>query len=119
MKKEELQKEPVVKAAPIEEKKSEPVVAPAKKTESKPVAIASNQDKITYRIQLSSSSKPATSSEIKKIYSGSLKISEVKVGSLYKYFAGDFADKNEAMKAKALAGVSGAFLVRFKNGKKM
>ena len=130
VKEEKVEAKPVEKkteiVAPVKEKKTSPKVEekvsstskPINKTTTKPIA-KPKADQITYRIQISSSAQVATASQLKSIYSGTLKITEEKVGNLYKYYIGDFSSKAEAMKAKSLSGVSGAFLVRFKNGKKI
>ncbi len=131
---------PVVEAKPVEEveepvkevvkpvaevkkemPKPEPKVEP-KKAVPAPVITApvvANSSKITYRIQITSTSHLATSDELEKVYSGNLKVSHQKIGSLYKYFVGDFSNKSEALKARSTAGVNGAFIVKFKDGKKI
>ncbi len=74
---------------------------------------------ITYRIQIISASEPLTSSQVSGIYSGPLEVYHQKVGNTYKYFIGDFTSKKEANRARSLSGVEGAFIVRFKDGKKV
>lgn len=74
---------------------------------------------ITYRIQIASASVPASTEDLKKYYSGELKISQQKIGPVYKYFIGDFESKEAALKAKIQSGVSDAFVVKFRAGKKM
>jgi tetratricopeptide (TPR) repeat protein len=101
----------VTKPTPVKtvEKKADP------KTE---LAASTSNDKITYRIQISSTTMEASKEDLAKIYQGPLKISHQKVGVMYKYFIGDFDNKNEALKAKSLSGIADAFIVKFKNGKK-
>ncbi len=82
-------------------------------------ATTANTDKYTYRIQISSTATPASKEELSRIYNGPLKISHQKIGQMHKYFIGDFESKNEAIKAKSLSGIDGAFIVQFKNGVKL
>jgi len=114
--------EVAVVAAPVEEKKEEPKQVEPEPTKvvavSTPVANVKTE-KITYRIQIASTSSPASSMALKKIYSGSLKISNEKIAGRHKYFIGDFSSKEEALKAKSKSGISDAFIVKFKNGKKI
>lgn len=120
-------KEPAAEVVvPVAEvKKEEPKIEP--KAEPKKVApapivatpVAATSSKITYRIQITSTSHLANSAELEKVYSGNLKITHQKVGNLYKYFVGDFSNKSEALKARSTAGVNGAFIVKFKDGKKI
>ncbi len=121
---EEVKKETVAVKV-IEPKKEEARVAEVK-IANKTVApvkgvtqAKTSPNKLTYRIQISSMSTLATSDDIKKVYSGNLKVTHQKIGSLYKYYIGDFNSKLDAMKAKSESGVAGAFIVKFLNGKKM
>lgn len=89
--------------------------------EAKTNSVLANSSKeiITYRIQISSTSIAATDTDLKKIYAGPLKITHEFSGGTHKYFIGDFENRQEALKAKALSGISDAFLVKFQNGKKI
>ncbi len=83
------------------------------------VSKSSVKQGVSYRIQIVSASEPLSKDKLKAIYPGPLSISHEKIGKTHKYFIGDFKSKSEALKARSLSGVDGAFLVRFKNGKKM
>ncbi|MBN2668025.1 MAG: hypothetical protein JXR60_02250 [Bacteroidales bacterium] len=114
-----VKEEQKVVESPIKEEKPQPKTE-VKTTSAVPAASSNaSGSKITYRIQITSTSQPASNEEIKKIYDGPLKLTHEKVGSVYKYFIGDFDSKAEAMKAKSLSGISDAFIVKFIDGKKM
>ena len=124
VKPEVIKETPKVKEEPKAIKKEITKVAPAAtahKTVSPavPVTAPVTNNSVTYRLQITSTSLPASDTEIKKIYSGNLKVTNQKIGSVYKYFVGDFKSKADAMKAKSTSGVSDAFIVKFKNGKKL
>lgn len=85
-----------------------------KATHSERINIKQNQ--FIYKIQISSASTQAADIDIKKIYEGSLKVTHDKADGLFKYYIGSFKTKEEAELAKALSGVTDAFIVTFKNG---
>jgi len=99
----EVKAAPVVVAKPVEKK-----VAPVKTTSG-----------IVYKVQVSSSSRKLTSSEKKKLYHGTVKIEEVLYKGSYKYVLGNFKTKEEASKFRSKLGVKGAFVVKFKDGKRI
>ena len=122
----EKAKEPEVKEMqePEEQKKTEPLVKETKPEEvlieTKPVVVAkSSPETVIYRIQILSASKPVSAADIKKVYTGQLKVDEIKVGSSYKYYIGNYKSREEVSKAISKANVKGAFPVRFKNGKRI
>jgi len=75
--------------------------------------------KVTFKIQILSSSKPESVNNIKKVYTGSMKVKEIKVGDSYKYYVGNYTTREEVLKAIPKTKVEGAFPVRFKNGKRL
>ncbi len=113
---EKMIKSDVLETQTVDKKKTETKTAheTVKSTEKSLV-----KDEIRYRIQIVSASEPLSRARLKTIYSGPLNISHEKIGTMHKYFIGNFKSKKEALRARSLSGVEGAFLVRFKNGKKL
>ena len=92
------------------------VALPKEKEKKKEVQLATTG--ITYRIQISSAVKKVERDEIKRIYSGEQVVSSEHSGGRYRYFVGDFKTLKEAKEFQKQIDVKGAFIVRFKNGKK-
>jgi len=107
---------------PVEKKvKPEAKVIPVtvtKPDKKKTTPVKSNSD-IVYKVQVSSSSRRLTSTEKKRLYNGSVKLEEVLYKGNYKYVLGNFKTKEEATKFRSEIGVKGAFVVKFKNGKRI
>jgi len=82
-------------------------------------AMESSSAKVTFKIQILSASNPVSPSDLRKVYTGSLKVEEIKVGNTYKYYIGNYNTRNEVLKAMPKTKVKGAFPVRFKNGKRI
>lgn len=103
---------PAVEAKPIEAKVA-PVIVPVEK---KAVAKTSN---IVYKVQVSSSSRKLTSTEKKRIYKGTVTLEEDKVNGSYKYLLGSFKTKADAVDFRSTINVKGAFIVKYKDGKRL
>jgi len=88
----------------------------SKKEKSKISTI--QQTGTTYRIQISSAVQEVDASELKRIYLGTEVVSSEYSGGRYRYFVGDFKTLKEAKEYRKQVNVKGAFIVRFKNGKK-
>ncbi len=104
----------------VKAKKAEKVdkkAKPVKKVE-KTLLAEQPKEKISYKIQISSSKEPSDFQQLKKIYSGRLKITSSKYHGYYKYYIGDFASKSKALEALSMSGIKDAFLVKFVNGKR-
>lgn len=119
--KEEADKAKVLEAQKPEkliekEEKQEEVSLTASKTQ---IAMESTSAKVTFKIQILSASKPESPSDIRKVYTGTMKVLEIKVGNSYKYYIGNYETRNEVLKAIPKTKVKGAFPVRFKNGKRL
>ena len=80
---------------------------------------SSTTNGVSFRIQIAASPTVALKSELRNKYSGSLEITHEEINGWHKYFIGDFKTQKEALKAKELSGVNGAFIVKFKDGKKL
>jgi len=108
---------PVKKQKEIKQEKITPVAKPkpVKKQEVKPVTSAN----FTYKVQLSSSSRKLTTKEKKALYTGSIKLQEEYVNNKYKYLLGNFKTKDEALRLRSKINVNGAFIVKYKNGKRI
>ncbi len=107
---------------PIEKKaepkvKTTPVVAP-KPVEKKATPVKTTSG-IIYKVQVLSSSRKLTTKEKKAIYNGVYKLQEDRVNGSYKYLLGNFKTKNEAANFRAKIKVSGAFIVKYKDGKRL
>jgi len=101
--------EPEVKAATVVVAKSvEKKVAPVKTTSG-----------IVYKVQVSSSSRRLTVKEKNMLYNGTVKLEEITVNGNYKYVLGNFKTKEDAVKFRSKLGIKGAFIVKFKNGKRI
>lgn len=102
-------------AVVVEVKKEEPV-AEVKKEE--PVAETPAESAVVFKVQLG-----AYSSEKSQSIFGSLPdVHFIKSGKVFKYYSGKFSSESEARAVIADAkaqGFSGAFLVRFKDGKRI
>ena len=106
------------------EKKIEPVakvVAPVvvAKTVEKKVTPVKTTSGLVYKVQLASSARKLTAKEKKKLYNGTVKLEEVQYNGSYKYVLGNFKTKEEAVKFRSKLGVKGAFIVKFKDGKRI
>ena len=105
------------------EKKAEPKtkatpVAVTKPVEKKVAPVKTNSS-IVYKVQVSSSSRKLTPTEKKKLYNGSVKLEEYIYKGTYKYVLGNFKTKDEAAKFRSKIGIKGAFIVKFKDGKRI
>ncbi len=124
---EQKAKEEAVKAKEIENQKTKELVEKEAKqnedvslTASKTqLAMESSSAKVNFKIQILSASKAVSTSDIKKVYAGPLKVEEIKVGNSYKYYIGNYDTRDQVLKAMPKTKVKGAFPVRFKNGKRL
>jgi len=104
----EKKEEPVTKTVPIVAKPVEKKVAPVNTT-----------SEIVYKVQVSSSSRKLTAKEKKELYNGTVKLEEILYKGSYKYVLGNFKTKDDAIKFRSKLGVKGAFIVKFKDGKRI
>jgi N-acetylmuramoyl-L-alanine amidase len=112
-------KKPVVKT-PIEVKKPEnkPETKPETKPEVKPEVVSTGV--ASFKVQLSASGKKLEL--VPSNFNGLSNISIASEGALYKYMYGETSNYEEAKRLLAEAkakGYSSAFLIAFKNGKKV
>jgi len=78
-----------------------------------------SSNKIIFKVQIAADTEPLSSSKLHKIYSGYHPIESYTEDGWYKYLIGEFNTFNEANKLREGSKVKGAFIVAFKNGKKI
>ncbi|WP_278718866.1 N-acetylmuramoyl-L-alanine amidase [Bacteroides caecimuris] len=114
-----------VNTAPQQEKllaeaKTRPA-ATAKTAPKRPIVVesATNDSKITFKIQILTSSKPLAKND--KRLKGLKEVDYYKEGGLYKYTYGASADYNKVLRTKRTitAQFKDAFIIAFRNGEKM
>jgi len=104
------------------EKKNTNVKSETPVVKSEPIIknkIENKDSNITYKIQISSSSRKLTKAEKNKLYNGTVKFEEDIVKGYYKYLLGNFKTKDEANKFRSKIGIKGAFIVKYKLGKRL
>ncbi len=102
-----------------EQKKQELNPEPVMDTVAEKQHTPQSTDTIIFRIQIAASKVPLPESKLKKIYPG-FKFAYVdKDEGWYKYLVGEFKTYEEAYEAKKAIGVKGAFIVAYKNGKRV
>lgn len=114
-----------VNTAPQQEKLlAEAKTSPAATTKTAPkrpivVESATNDSKITFKIQILTSSKPLAKND--KRLKGLKEVDYYKEGGLYKYTYGASADYNKVLRTKRTitAQFKDAFIIAFRNGEKM
>jgi hypothetical protein len=83
------------------------------------VWIEQDKAQLVFKVQIAASKKEMSKNELKRIYAQDYMIVMDKEGPWYKYSVGAFADYIEAQKFKINTGVRDAFIVAWKNGKKV
>jgi N-acetylmuramoyl-L-alanine amidase len=95
--------------------------ATAKTAPKRPIVVesATNDSKITFKIQILTSSKPLAKND--KRLKGLKEVDYYKEGGLYKYTYGASADYNKVLRTKRTitAQFKDAFIIAFRNGEKM
>ena len=113
----------ISKKEPLKKKvQKEKTSAIKKPTTKKKVLISPNtlpKKEVSYRIQIASALHIIKSDELKRLYNGKFPISHEYSTGRHRYFVGDFNIMNDAKKAQKDITVKGAFIVRFRNGKKI
>jgi hypothetical protein len=87
-----------------------------KPTKEKP---APSQEKIIFKVQIAADTKPLSSSKLHQIYSGYHSIESFTEDGWYKYSIGELNTFDQANKLRKECNVKGAFIIAFKNGKKI
>ncbi len=76
-------------------------------------------DTIIYRVQIAASKIPLSHKKLREIYPN-ISIAHIdKEGGWYKYLIGEYTSYEEAYQAKKKMNVKGAFIVAYKNGKRV
>lgn len=83
------------------------------------VRIEPDKGLFTYKIQIAASKKEMSKNELRRIYPQDYMIEMEKEGPWYKYSVGSFTDYREAQNFKINTGVHDAFIVAWKDGKKV
>ncbi|GEM_PF-4506237 len=79
----------------------------------------SSDDLVVYKIQIAASKVPLSVEKLKKIYSENHLIQYELDNGWYKYSVGFFSYYKDAQEFKTRIGVPGAFIIAYKNGKKL
>jgi hypothetical protein len=74
---------------------------------------------VIFKVQIAASSFQLTEDGLKYIYCGSSDVLEYRENGWYKYAVGSFPSYDEASRLKGEICVPGAFVVAFRNGKKI
>ncbi len=83
------------------------------------VKVAHKEDVIIYSVQIAASKKPLSIEQLRNIYPNEDLISYEIENEWYKYKLGQFNYYSDAQKYKMSTGVRDAFIVAYKNGKKV
>ena len=75
-----------------------------------------SQEKITFRIQIAASETQLSLKRLRLICPGKMIINNEKDGKWYKYTVGEYNLYKDALAAKKKLGISGSFIVAYKNG---
>lgn len=104
---------------PEEEKETAPPAGTTPKTEEKTVAAQTEDNDPVFKIQILTSSRPLAKND--KRLKGLKNVDYYQEGGLYKYTYGASSDYNKVLRTKRsiTAQFKDAFIIAFKNGKKM
>ncbi|MEE4197977.1 MAG: SPOR domain-containing protein [Bacteroidales bacterium] len=80
---------------------------------------AAPAEKIVFKVQIAADTKPLASSKLHQIYSGYHTIDSYTEDEWYKYAIGELSTFDEANKLRKECKVKGAFIIAFKDGKKI
>ncbi|MCK5168732.1 MAG: hypothetical protein KAQ75_02545 [Bacteroidales bacterium] len=79
----------------------------------------SNNNQVVFRIQISASNNEMSINQIKNIYCVEPNVYVIEENGWFKYSIGSFKKYQNALQIKEKSGVAGAFIVAYKNGKKL
>ena len=79
----------------------------------------SNNDQVVFRVQIAASNKKMSINQIKNIYCKEPNVYLIEEDGWFKYSVGSFKKYQIALQMKENSGVTGAFIVAYKNGKKL
>lgn len=77
------------------------------------------QERVIFKVQIAASKVPLSIKKLRAIYPSTEIINNEKDGEWYKYSVGSYKSYEEAYQAKKRMGVKGAFIVAYKDGKKV
>lgn len=83
------------------------------------VRIEPDKTQFTYKVQIAASKKEMSKNELRRIYPQDYMIEMDKEGPWYKYTVGSFTDYRQAQNFKINTGLHDAFIVAWKNGRKI
>jgi hypothetical protein len=96
-------------------------ISPGSETRTKvtPKAEPILSDDITFQVQIAASKTPMNEFRLKSMYKGNKEIRMFQEDGWYKYAVGRTSNYKEAVATRNTAGVPGAFITAYKNGKKL